>query len=289
MASEEKRTVQPRHAATVILVRDSARGPEVFMMERHVKSDFVGGAYVFPGGRVDPADHFPETLCAEQTDASASRILGIPRGGMAFFVAAIRECFEEAGILLAYDGAGEVLDFRNPEAESHYGSLRSRLNAGEISLEEMAREEGFRLATDRMHYWAHWITPEASPIRYDTRFFLAKAPHNQTAAHDNWELTNSAWVTPREALAKADREEWTIIFPTRRNLMLLVDFTSADEMVAAARSRSDFPTMQPRIRRLPGGIQVVLPGDEGYDEAATDSSAPEAETPPPSPDAGSET
>ena len=256
----------PRPASTVMLVRDGDNGVEVFMERRHIKSDFVGGAYVFPGGRVDPDDAFPEDLCRGLSPGQANRRLGLERGGLAFYAAAIRECFEEAGVLLAYDGTGELLDFTDPEREDHYRHLRDTLNDGEKSLLDITLEEGIRLATDRIHYWSHWITPEGQPRRYDTRFFIASAPSGQTAAHDDWELTDSSWVTPGDALERARNREWMIIFPTLKNLQQLDRMGTARRALEWAGGDHPRPAMLPRVV----DDRVVLPGDDGYEGALRD-------------------
>jgi 8-oxo-dGTP pyrophosphatase MutT (NUDIX family) len=260
----------PRLASTVLLVRDGEQGLEVFMERRHIKSDFVGGAYVFPGGAVDPEDRIPEQLCRGLDEPSASARLGLDHGGLAYHVAAIRECFEEAGVLLAYDASGSILDFGDgTEREARFRAHRDALNAGTRSLIEIAEQERLVLATDLVAYWAHWITPEGQPRRYDTRFFIAHAPENQTAAHDDWELTHSAWVTPRLAIEKALRREWMIIFPTVVNLAQLERFASVEHVLAHARGDHPRPMMVPRVR---DGDAIVLPGDEGYEEARRDTS-----------------
>ena len=259
-----------RLASTVLLVRDreSSGGVEVFMERRHIESDFVGGAYVFPGGSVDPEDRIPDGLCRGLDDREASARLGIDHGGLAFWVAAIRECFEEAGVLLAYGPGGELLDFADPATEDRFRDLRNDLNAGTTGLIELAEREGLELATDRMHYWGHWITPEGQPRRYDTRFFIAQAPENQTAAHDDWELVHSAWVTPAEAIERAVRRDWMIIFPTLVNLEQLGDLGRAEDALAWAASAPELPAMVPRVL----GDRIVLPGDEGYETAQRDTS-----------------
>jgi 8-oxo-dGTP pyrophosphatase MutT (NUDIX family) len=257
-----------RLASTVLLVRNRpAGGVEVFLERRHVQSGFVGGAYVFPGGRVDPEDAIAPARCAGLDEATANTRLGLSSGGLAHYVAAIRECFEEAGVLLAYDRSGALLDFSDPATESRYERLRERLNAGELTIAELADREDLRLATDRIAYWAHWITPLGEPRRYDTRFFVTHAPEGQTAVHDDWELTHSAWVAPREAIERALRGEWMIIFPTLVNLKALSAHATADEAVAwAARQPLPLPVNQPKLF----GGRVVLPGDPGYDEAESD-------------------
>ena len=267
MSDGESGTVQPKSAATVLLLRDSSDGPEVFMVERHQRSHFVAGAYVFPGGRVDPEDRDADSFCVGIDDDAASGQLHLDQGGLAFYVAAIRECFEEAGVLLAYDHSGAMIDTNDARLGPRIDGLRQALNNREVAFLDLVQQEGWRLATDHMHYWSHWITPESSPVRYDTRFFLAGVPSDQAAVHDDTEVTGSAWVTPAEALAKAEREEWTIIFPTLRNLMTIRDFTSVGEAENAGRKRGDVDTLQPLILDRPEGIQAVLPGDEGYEEA----------------------
>ena len=271
MSEQSKSPVTARHASTVLLLRDSERGVEVFMERRHIKSDFVGGAYVFPGGRVDPEDRVDEALCHGLTDREASVRLSLEEGGLTFYVAAIRECFEEAGVLLAYDRDGRLLDFWDRSVEEHYEALRGELNAGKLSLLDIAAQEGLTLATDRISYWAHWITPEGQPRRYDTRFFVTRAPRNQTAGHDDHELTSSAWVTAREALEHGRRGEWMIIFPTIRNLMKLARFDTADAAIAAVDAQEEFPIIQPRVllgRTPDEPPRAVIPGEEGYEKAA---------------------
>jgi len=256
-----------RNASTVILLRDGLQGLEVFMMQRHIRSDFAGGAYVFPGGVVDRSDEVDAGFCSGRTDASASAALGVPRGGLAYWIAAIRECFEEAGILLAYGPEGSLLDFDKPGVRARYEAYRAALNAREVTPDEIARRENLRYATDRVHYWAHWITPEGQPLRYDTRFFLAIAPKGQIAAHDGREMTDSAWVSPQDALEKARTKEWAIIFPTLRNLTLICHFATASQAEAAAKARRKISTVLPRAARDGHGVRLLVPGDEGYDQA----------------------
>jgi 8-oxo-dGTP pyrophosphatase MutT (NUDIX family) len=262
---------EPRLASTILLVRDAhapGAGVEVFMERRHLDSGFVGGAYVFPGGRVDPHDAIDPARCADLDEETASRRLGLASGGgLAHYVAAIRECFEEAGVLFAYDRSGSLLDFSEPAIEARYERWREDLNAGRSSLRELAEREDLRLATDRLAYWSHWITPLGEPRRYDTRFFVAHAPERQTAAHDDWELTESAWVAPAEAIERAQRREWMIIYPTLVNLRALTRHATAQAAVAwAAAQPLPLPANLPRVWR----DRVVLPGDEGYDQADRD-------------------
>jgi 8-oxo-dGTP pyrophosphatase MutT (NUDIX family) len=263
-------TVPIRPASTVLLVRDRGgpdRGVEVFMERRHVDSVFVGGAYVFPGGRVDPEDAIDPTRIAGLDEPTANRRLGLETGSLAHYVAAIRECFEEAGVLLAYDRSGALLDFGDPTVENRFKQLRDQLNAGTLSIQAIAERENLRLATDRIAYWSHWITPLGEPRRYDTRFFVAEAPTGQTAGHDDWELTDSAWVSPQDAIKRALSREWMIIFPTLMNLRALARHETAAAAVAWAHAQPvPLPVNQPRVYRG----RVVLPGDPGYEEGEQD-------------------
>src|SRR5688572_16775131 len=265
--AESGAVVVPRPAASVILLRDGELGPEVFMVERQKSARFVGGAHVFPGGRVDPEDADAEDLCVGLDDEAASRRLRVERGGLAHYVAAIRECFEEAGVLLAYDDGGRPIDVANAAAVAKLDEARRALNAREVGFLELARDHGWRLAVDRMHYWSHWITPESSPIRFDTRFFLTAVPPDQGAVHDDGEPSGSEWVRPLVALRKAERGEWTIIFPTLKNLGSLLTFATTGEAAEAGARRGEIAALEPRVLRRPEGIQVVLPGDDGWDEA----------------------
>src|SRR4051795_11500729 len=210
--------VELRDAATVLILRDGepdADGDtlEVFMLRRNLKSDFVGGAYVFPGGAVDPEDRHEnlEPVCVGRTDADASARLGIERGGLAFWVAAIRESFEEAGVLLAYDADGAIVDLDDAASAERWAAHRAAVDTGELRLVDLCEAEGLRLAVDGIHYFGHWITPEGAPRRYDTRFFLAAAPTNQTPLHDDHEVIANTWLRPADAIARAKSRELTMM------------------------------------------------------------------------------
>jgi 8-oxo-dGTP pyrophosphatase MutT (NUDIX family) len=268
--------VEVRDAATVMLVRDGAGGLEVFMVRRNLRSDFIGGAYVFPGGAVDPADRHAdlEAVCAGRTDAEASAALGIPSGGLAFWVAAIRECFEEAGVLLAYDAGGDVVRLDDPATEARFAAHRADVDAGRRRLVEICTEESLRLAVDALHYFSHWITPVGPPRRYDTRFFVAAAPAAQVPLHDDGETVASTWIGPAAALRRHRDGDFDLILPTIRNLSALTRFGSAAELLAAAAAIDDVPTIQPRVVvEEGGGVRILLPGDSGYADA--DAALPE--------------
>ena len=256
-----------RAASTIMLVRDGRAGVEVLMVRRHLKSDFVGGAYVFPGGAVDNDDASLGIHCAGLDDRSASKALGIHEGGLAYWVAAIRECFEETGILLACHPSGTLPDL------AWLAEQRRRLLEKEVRFADIVRESGLQLAADKVHYWGHWVTPEEQPRRYDTRFFLASVPHGQHGIHDGNELTESAWVTPEVAIDRARTGQWVVVLPTLYNLKLLSRFCSAAEAELAAGTRRPEPAILPRLIRGQKGIRILLPGDAGYATAPATTAA----------------
>ncbi len=267
--------VAVRDAATVMLVRDGEPDGalEVFMLRRNLRSDFVGGAYVFPGGAVDEADRHTdlEAVCQGRTDAGASRALGLdpPAGGLAFWVAAIRESFEEAGVLLAYGPDGTVVDLRDEGQETRFAQHRTAVDTGERRLVDVCADEGLRLAVDGIHYFSHWITPEGAPRRYDTRFFVAAAPRWQSPLHDDRETVASLWTTPAEAMARAERGELTLILPTIRNLEAIGRFATTVDLLAAAAGTTEVPTVLPRVVADGDGMRILLPGDPGHPDPRT--------------------
>ena len=262
-----------RDAATVMLVRDAADGRgagiEVFMLLRNLKSDFVGGAYVFPGGAVDPEDRHEnlDPVCVGRSDAHASEQLGIDQGGLAFWVAAVRECFEEAGVLLATGPDGELVDFSDPELDQRFQIHRKAVDSRARRLVEICEEEQLQLAVGEMYYFSHWITPEGAPRRYDTRFFVTRAPVGQVPLHDSRETIANVWIRPADALAQHRAGSFDLIFPTMRSLMALERFSSADEVIAAAAAIQDVPAILPKIIEDASGYRILLPGDPGFDEA----------------------
>jgi 8-oxo-dGTP pyrophosphatase MutT (NUDIX family) len=272
MSTIDPATIAVRRAATVMLVRDGDVGLEVFMLRRNPASEFVGGAFVFPGGAVDDHDHVGELelYCVGLTDQSASASLGIESGGLAFWVAAIRECFEESGLLLAYDPAGSMVRFDQPDIEARFTELRRRVDNAELTMIDLCMSEGLTLACDTIHYFSHWITPVGPPRRYDTRFFVARAPDAQVGAHDDRETVANLWVRPSDALERSRAGERDIIFPTMRNLDAISRFDSADEVLEAARLQPEVPPALPRLLQENGGTRILLPGDPDYDDIPPD-------------------
>jgi len=241
---------------------------EVLMVRRNLRSDFVGGAYVFPGGAVDLLDGGAEaeSLSAGRSDAEASTLLGVESGGLAYWVAVVRETFEEAGLLLAEREGGPDLLVGDPEEEARFAAARADVNAGTLRFLDLCREERLQLGVSDIHYFAHWITPRGAPRRYDTRFFVAAAPPGQIAAHDAGETIADVWISPHDALERHRAGEIEIIFPTIRNLQAIGRFATSTELLeAAARASSAVPTIEPRVVPDGNGMRIVLPGDPAYE------------------------
>ncbi|HEX7165457.1 MAG TPA: hypothetical protein VF230_00620 [Acidimicrobiales bacterium] len=272
MSAPDPRSLPVRDAATVMLVRDTSAGMEVFMLRRNLQSDFVGGAYVFPGGAVDEADRHAdlEAVCRGLSDDGASARLDVPSGGLAYWVAAIRESFEEAGVLLAVPNDGDdVISFADADVAERYRLHRKAVDTGEKRLIEVCAEESLQLAVGGVHYFSHWITPVGPPRRYDTRFFVAAAPAEQVPLHDDRETIASLWVRPPDALDRHHRGELEMIFPTVKNLEAIARFDRSADLLAAAAAITDVPPILPRIVDDEGGTRIVLPGDPAYDKPAT--------------------
>lgn len=261
----DKKWVTPLPAATVTLVRDAPRGLEVLMLQRSLSLAFMPGVHVFPGGALDAADDSPalHALCAGLDDAAASRTLGLERGGLSYWIAAIREAFEEAGILLAYDASGRIVSVNEAEAE-RYRPHRRALDEGRATFVDFVLGERLRLAVDRLRYFGHWITPVGSPRRYDTRFFIAAAPEGQRVRHDNREAIAHVWVRPGEALELCAREAINMRLPTIKTLERFVAYSTTAELIAEIESSPEVRALLPRMTR---DGRSVLPGDPDYEDA----------------------
>ncbi len=263
-------SVPVRPAATVMLLRDGDQGLEVFMLQRTLSASFARGMYVFPGGRVDDADHGEafEPVCDDADDAAVSLRLGVERGGLAWMVAAVRECFEEAGVLLArpIDGV-DVVRFDTDDVIARFSAARHAVHSGELSLVDLCRTEQLQLLTDRMHFVDHWVTPVGEGRRFDTRFFMAKAPEAQVPLHDDIETIASLWVRPEEALQMWSAGELNMFPPTVASIQRLAKFASAGEALADAAARPRPPQLLPRLVLGPNEefVGVILPHQPGYE------------------------
>jgi glyoxylase-like metal-dependent hydrolase (beta-lactamase superfamily II)/8-oxo-dGTP pyrophosphatase MutT (NUDIX family) len=228
----------PRPAATILLLRETPSAPEVFMLQRTSKAAFLPGAYVFPGGALDPDDGNERAARRMRglDDAQASARLGLASGGLAYWVAAARECFEESGILLAYDDKDLPVA---PERAAALEEFRDPLNAGTLLFSDFLERENLFVHAQEIAYYSHWITAPGRPRRFSTRFFVACAPAGQHGAHDRSETVHSVWVSPREALERDQRREIELIFPTRSTLADLAHFRAPRDAFEHAKGLGD--------------------------------------------------
>jgi glyoxylase-like metal-dependent hydrolase (beta-lactamase superfamily II)/8-oxo-dGTP pyrophosphatase MutT (NUDIX family) len=256
-----------RPAATLVLVRDSAQGMEVFMMQRTHKAAFVPGGYVFPGGALDAADANPcfGACCPGIDDSIASRTLRIDRDGLAYWIAAIRECFEESGLLLAYGSDGKPIDPAQSRIAG-FSDLRKRVAEGALGFDELCRTHQLTPALDRLSYFGHWITPMGAPRRFDTRFFVAVAPEGQVASHDDSETIAHAWMRPAEALERHRAGEIDMMFATVKTVESLARFDTTDMLMEYIRNLDAVPSHVPRVSTSGSGRRVLVQGDYAYAE-----------------------
>jgi 8-oxo-dGTP pyrophosphatase MutT (NUDIX family) len=248
-----------RPASTILLLRDGAEGEiEVFMMVRHHEIEFSSGALVFPGGSVDASDR--EIIARPELYAGGE---GCDAAALSFRIAAIRETFEESGILLARPrGSNDLVAAKQAAhiAASHRMALAER----KITFLDVLADTGMVLALDELVAYAHWITPEGMPKRFDTWFFLAAAPPEQLGAHDGRESTDSLWLSPREAVAGGESGRFKLPFPTTRNLIKLGKQPNVKAALDEAK-KSPVVTVMPVLTRLNGGRQLRIPLEAGYD------------------------
>lgn len=278
MTTETRPPVQPiRPAATIIITRDrtvrdrtasagsdptrihaaasgdAAGGIEVFMLRRTSRAAFAAGMYVFPGGRVEGDDHLHayDPFRTGPTDAQQPQLFAIGHEWRGFWIAAIRETFEEAGLLLAYDGSGNPLEWQDDEHAARFERYRHALHEGRLDLLELCRRERLRLACDRVHFFNRFVTPFGRPRRFDTRFFIAEAPPGQAGLHDDKETTDSLWITPSDALARAQAGEFSLMRVTEIQLEALAEFTDVASLHAWVLGPREFRVVRPTVPREP--------------------------------------
>jgi len=251
-----------REAATLMLV-DDRPDLHVFMLRRNPRSVFGPGAFVFPGGAVDPADSDADLTdrVIGLDDARASARLGLPSGGLRIWIAALREAFEEAGILLAVPEAVVEPTSRDRVAEA-LTDARTRLNAGEVRFAEILAGRRLRLEMSEVFLFSHWLTPEGAPRRYDTWFLVAPTPRGQEGSHDDAELVHSEWVRPCDALARYASGDLDLIFPTLRTLRVMEWFDTAAALLDAVRATDRAPDRSPLVVADASGQRVALAGDD---------------------------
>lgn len=257
-------TVPVRDAATVMLLREAAGGAQVLMVRRTAHTCFGAGKYVFPGGAVDDEDRRSSALlCTDWDDAAASRQLGMDGGGLAFWVAAVRECFEEVGLLLALNAAGEYPSWAEGDAlDARLQSYRKALVQGSIAFADVCTGEALSVAAERLVYNSHWITPPGPPRRYSARFFVSQAPTAQMPRVDGREVVSPRWLRAAEALDLRARGDMELMLPTRAQLEWLAAFDSASTAIAAAQAQES--------------VKTVAPTDASHDVQSPSSAVPHA-------------
>ncbi|MGH7466617.1 MAG: NUDIX hydrolase, partial [Longimicrobiales bacterium] len=243
--------VEPKRAATAVLARDGSAALEVLLLKRHRSSGFVPGAYVFPGGRVDEADAqvpWPPTVDSGSVAPSPE-----------YWVAAVREIFEETGVLLARspDGGWSSDASSDPALEL----WRERLMAAESGLNDVLSAGSLRLDASQIVYIAHWITPVVEPRRFDTRFFFARLPELRAVRIDAREMDDALWLSPIEALERFEAGRLPMVFPTVKTLQMLQPYRTVDETLAAFRQRTIAPIL-PRLVRAGTGVGIVIDRNE---------------------------
>jgi 8-oxo-dGTP pyrophosphatase MutT (NUDIX family) len=249
--SDVRTPAEVRPAATVLLLRDQPAF-EVLMVKRHHQIDFASGALVFPGGKSHAGDH---------DEAWTDHVLGwddFDADQRAMRIAAIREVFEEAGILLARRRDGAPIG-----AEACPMDVRQAVDAGTTAFLDVVRDLGAQLDLAALTVFSRWITPVIVPKRFDTWFYLVEAPEDQLAACDGRETVDAEWIRPAEALRLGEAGERTVIFPTRMNLRLLAEAGDAADAVARARART-LVAVLPEVRQRDGKRLLVLPPEAGY-------------------------
>jgi 8-oxo-dGTP pyrophosphatase MutT (NUDIX family) len=251
----EQKIKQPIPSATIILGRNAGDGLEIFMVKRNRRIDFAAGALVFPGGRVDADDTAPGVVrrCQKRDQD--------PEPDMGVYVAAIREAYEESGILLARErGFAEII---SPDRLAGLEHKRRALCANELKFSELLESEDLYPACDRLTPFARWITPEIMPKRFDTWFFVADAPAGQVGSHDGSESVDSLWITPADVLAGAATGQFMVIFPTRMNIAKMSRFSRLDE----ARSyclANPVVCVLPRVEQRASGPVLCIPAEADY-------------------------
>jgi 8-oxo-dGTP pyrophosphatase MutT (NUDIX family) len=250
--SNDKKPAIPLASATIMLLRDGPSGVEVFMVKRHHQIDFASGALVFPGGKLD--EHDKDQALRNHTDGAQN----LDDLRLSLAACAIREGFEESGILLARKpGQSDYIDAAASHALSPW---RPKLNKSEVGLVDFLTRENLRLACDALVPFAHWVTPVFMPKRFDTYFYVAATPPGQLGRHDGSESVDSVWVNPNEAI---EDKRWTIIFPTKMNLVKLGKAKTTAEAIATAKAER-IVTVEPKVITRDGKQLLTIPEDAGY-------------------------
>lgn len=263
-----------RDAATVVLLREGELGFETFLLKRSAKSSFMAHARVYPGGTLDTEDLDPSVRehISGRTVEEVSEVLAEPQDrALGLYLAAIRETFEESGVLLAHRrGEEHLIELPTGSEGESWQAARAALHAHQLALSTLAEREDLVFPLERLAYFAHWITPFIESKRFDTHFFVARMPRSQSASHDAVETTEAEWIRPRDALEKnrVAPNAFYLAPPTLRTLEQLANFDAIDEVFAWCEGRRP-PTLLPHFEARDEGMTLLLPGDDLYpsDEA----------------------
>jgi 8-oxo-dGTP pyrophosphatase MutT (NUDIX family) len=261
--------VLPKKASSVILLRDTLKGVETFLIQRHVASSFMGGFYAFPGGNLETED-FSEELFAHMegiTEKEAWAFLGrksSPQIALAHWATGIREVFEEVGILFAKDVRGNLIALKDETRGKKIERYRKLINKDEMTFFQFLHQENLRLAADSLIHHSHWITPEVRKKRYDTHFFMALVPEGQTPSVDQKEITAGIWLTPQKALKANISGDIPLTPPALCMLEELTPFSSSEGIMGLARERTMSDPIVPILTTINGHEVLLMPGDDLY-------------------------
>ena len=261
--------VLPKKASSVILLRDTAKGVETFLIQRHVASSFMGGLYAFPGGNLEKDDSSDEVLAlvegiSEDKAWVISGKIASPQIALAHWVTGIREVFEEVGVLFTSDGRGKLISFEDEKRRKTFEQHRALLIKGEMIFAQILLKENLKLAADSLIHYSHWITPEAREKRYDTHFFMALVPEGQIPSVDQKEITAGIWLPPQQALKANISGDIPLTPPALCMLEELTPFSSAKDIIGFARERNISDPILPILTTINGYEVLLLPGDKLY-------------------------
>jgi 8-oxo-dGTP pyrophosphatase MutT (NUDIX family) len=262
---------ESRPASTIVIIRNQNELLEILMLRRSSEVTAASGAHVFPGGSVDAEDSevIRRGLFLGRDDVSAARRLGLVRGALTYYCAALRELFEEAGLLLVLDAQGHVAAL----GIDQLARWREELLNGSLTWSDLLEREGLRLALGQLEYLAHWVTPVGRPRRFDTRFFVAPAPSGQHALADAGEIVEHVWTSASAALERFETGEWSMLVPTVRTLRSLNVHDNVDDVLRAA-GTATVRRIQPREVERDGRFVVVVPGEPGDEDEAPGETTP---------------
>ena len=249
-------------SATIVVARKGELMPEVLLVRRR-SGDAFGNSYAFPGGVIDHDESNAHAVCDGLSADEANTILDAANG-LDYYSAAVRELFEETGILLARDKGGNWVS-----AHPNLAEQRRALNKGELGWPEFLQKSKLYIAGDSLHYFAYWETPYVQPKRWQTRFFIAELPSGQSATHDGMEITDSRWLSPIKALELVECGSLPMPMPTVSNLLDLAGLNTIEEMIkwANEKSAAGIKKIRPAMGKIDGKPKALVPGDVGYEEA----------------------